>query len=223
MKKATARRSVAATMCALCVVVGVGGGACTPEKSTSTARRRRRSRSGASPTTSTRRRWPISSPATRCPTSSSFPTRRCWGSSTCPARRPAAWCAWSSTRRRRRDRQGGRRRSDDADRLRRRRQSEAACARPYPVDFGKRAYRRPLTDAEKTTLTGAAGARRSRCRTRTALAWSIEGMLLSPKFLFRPEIRPDRSRRGAGRPADVVGDRDAALVLHTAARSRTPS
>ena len=39
-------------------------------------------------------------------------------------------------------------------------QGEAACVAPYLADFGKRAYRRPLTGAETDGLHGAAGARR---------------------------------------------------------------
>jgi hypothetical protein len=65
--------------------------------------------------------------------------------------------------------------------------SEMACAQPYLYDLAKRAYRRVLTDTEKTALWalfsnpagGTYGAR---------LALAIEGILISPNFIFRPEL-----------------------------------
>ncbi len=65
--------------------------------------------------------------------------------------------------------------------------SEMACAQPYLYDLAKRAYRRPLTDAEKTALWAlfsnpAGGAYQNR------LALAIQGILVSPNFIFRPEF-----------------------------------
>jgi hypothetical protein len=64
---------------------------------------------------------------------------------------------------------------------------ELACAQPYLFGLAKRAYRRALTDVEKNALwalfsdpTG--GDYPSR------LASAIEGVLVSPNFLFRPEL-----------------------------------
>lgn len=65
--------------------------------------------------------------------------------------------------------------------------TELTCAQPYLYDLAKRAYRRPLTEAEKTALWGlfsnpAGGTYPNR------LALAIEGILLSPNFIFRPEL-----------------------------------
>lgn len=65
--------------------------------------------------------------------------------------------------------------------------SELACAQPYLYDLAKRAYRRNLTDTEKTALwtlfsNPAGGAYPAR------LAMAIEGILISPNFIFRPEL-----------------------------------
>ena len=109
-----------------------------------------------------------------------------------------------------RHRADGDRRSDGADRLRRRRagRGDLRAGRTWP-DFGKRAYRRPLTGAELDGLMALLARRRGHRRLPTRLAMVVQAMLLSPKFLFRPEIG-DRAQAGrAGRSADVVGDGDA--------------
>lgn len=65
--------------------------------------------------------------------------------------------------------------------------SETLCAQPFLYDLAKRAYRRPLTPAEKTALWAlfmnpAGGTYPQR------LALAIEGILISPNFIFRPEL-----------------------------------
>jgi hypothetical protein len=65
---------------------------------------------------------------------------------------------------------------------------EVACAQPYLFDLAKRAYRRPLTDAEKQALTGLLNLSSDTVPYQNRLWLSIEGILLSPKFLFRPEF-----------------------------------
>ncbi len=65
--------------------------------------------------------------------------------------------------------------------------SELLCAQPYLYDLAKRAYRRVLTATEKTSLWAlfmnpAGGTYNNR------LALAIEGILISPNFIFRPEI-----------------------------------
>ena len=68
---------------------------------------------------------------------------------------------------------------------------EMACAQPYLYDLARRAYRRPLTSAEKDALwalfslpdNGDYGSR---------LSMAIAAVLLSPKFLFRPELGDPR-------------------------------
>jgi hypothetical protein len=66
--------------------------------------------------------------------------------------------------------------------------SELACAQPYLYDLAKRAYRRPLADDEKQALTALLQLNQDSTDYQTRLWLTIEGVLLSPKFLFRPEL-----------------------------------
>ncbi len=75
--------------------------------------------------------------------------------------------------------------------------SELACAQPYLFDLAKRAYRRPLTDAEKQQLTALLTLDADVVPYQNRLWLSIEGVLLSPKFLFRPEVGQAGSATGA--------------------------
>ena len=67
-------------------------------------------------------------------------------------------------------------------------QGEVACARPYVTDLGKRAYRRPLTAAELDGLMALLARNADTVDYKSRLAMVIRAVLLSPKFLFRPEI-----------------------------------
>jgi len=62
-----------------------------------------------------------------------------------------------------------------------------ACAQPYLYGLAKRAYRRALTTTEQTALlalfTNPAGGTYSQ-----RLGLAIEGILISPNFIFRPEL-----------------------------------
>jgi Protein of unknown function (DUF1592)/Protein of unknown function (DUF1588)/Protein of unknown function (DUF1595)/Protein of unknown function (DUF1587)/Protein of unknown function (DUF1585) len=65
--------------------------------------------------------------------------------------------------------------------------SELLCAQPYLYNLAKRAYRRALSATEKTALWAlflnpAGGTYPQR------LALAIEGILISPNFIFRPEL-----------------------------------
>src|SRR5262249_2697073 len=64
---------------------------------------------------------------------------------------------------------------------------EMACAQPYLFGLAKRAYRRPLGDAEKTALW-ALFSNPDGGNYQTRLGLAIEGILMSPNFLFRPEL-----------------------------------
>jgi hypothetical protein len=64
---------------------------------------------------------------------------------------------------------------------------ELACAQPYLFDLARRAYRRPVTDDEKTALW-ALEQNPDGGDYQTRLGMAVEGVLLSPKFIFRPEI-----------------------------------
>jgi hypothetical protein len=74
--------------------------------------------------------------------------------------------------------------------------SDAACARTFVTSFGRRAWRRPLTDEEvvryATVATGAASLLNDFWK---GLACGVSGLLQSPHFLYRAEI-------GAPDPAD---------------------
>jgi hypothetical protein len=72
-------------------------------------------------------------------------------------------------------------------------QGERGCVEPYLYDLGKRAYRRPLNDLEKQALFGLFADRQDQVPYATRLGLAIQGVLLSPKFLFRPEVG-DRAR-----------------------------
>jgi hypothetical protein len=68
---------------------------------------------------------------------------------------------------------------------------ESACAEPYLRQLARRAYRRPLTTAEATALQQLFAADSGTVDYPTRLSLAIEGILLSPKFLFRPEVGTD--------------------------------
>jgi len=75
-------------------------------------------------------------------------------------------------------------------------QDEVGCVGPWLADFGKRAYRRPLTDNEQSNLIALLGRDADTLAYPARLAIVVQAMLLSPKFLFRPEI--GIGSRGAG-------------------------
>src|SRR4051794_30530569 len=75
-------------------------------------------------------------------------------------------------------------------------QGEAACVAPFLADFGKRAYRRPLTATEQDNLMALLSRDEGTFAYPTRLAMVVEAVLLSPKFLFRAEIG-DRARQGS--------------------------
>jgi len=73
---------------------------------------------------------------------------------------------------------------------------EATCVGPYITDLGKRAYRRPLTEAEQTKLLALLAQDAGTADYPTRLAMVVQAMLMSPNFLFRAEVG-DVSRAGA--------------------------
>ncbi|HEY2901146.1 MAG TPA: DUF1592 domain-containing protein, partial [Polyangia bacterium] len=67
-----------------------------------------------------------------------------------------------------------------------------ACVKQTVTALAKRAYRRPVTDAEITDLTNlAAVAKMNGDDAETGLKLAIELMLISPNFIFRVELDPD--------------------------------
>ena len=71
---------------------------------------------------------------------------------------------------------------------------EEACARTLLSAFATRAWRRPVTPDEVTTLVGVAGIAKTQGDPfETGIQLAIKTTLLSPNFLYRPEIDPDLS------------------------------
>ncbi|XXT15411.1 DUF1592 domain-containing protein [Sorangium sp. So ce429] len=70
-------------------------------------------------------------------------------------------------------------------------EEEAACARQFVEDFGRRAYRRPLAPADVDRLMRAYEAGRTGGSLREGVEVVIRAALQSPKFLFRLELRHD--------------------------------
>ena len=102
-------------------------------------------------------------------------------------------------------------------------QGEASCVGPYLADFGKRAYRRPLTGAEQDGLLALLARDEGHASTtRRGSRWWCRRCCCRRSSCSAPEIG-DRSQAGrAGRSADVVGDGGAAVVLPDRDRFPTP-
>lgn len=66
--------------------------------------------------------------------------------------------------------------------------ADAACADQFIRNFGKRAYRRPLTDAEVTRYKTVYDAGKAGSDMAGGIALVIAGMLQSPYFLYRIEL-----------------------------------
>ena len=62
-----------------------------------------------------------------------------------------------------------------------------ACAEEVAVTLGRRAYRRPLTEAETATFRTFLATGAQKHGFETALGMFVQGLLLSPGFLYRPE------------------------------------
>jgi hypothetical protein len=67
---------------------------------------------------------------------------------------------------------------------------ETACATQILSTFSRRAYRRPVTDADVQPLLGIYQAGRKTGSFDAGIRWGIEAVLVSPKFLFRVERQP---------------------------------
>jgi hypothetical protein len=63
-----------------------------------------------------------------------------------------------------------------------------ACLRKILADFGKRAWRRPLTEDEVTGLVAVVNNRDGDDPVERGLDAALRAMLLSPHFIFRPEV-----------------------------------
>ena len=75
---------------------------------------------------------------------------------------------------------------------------EAACAGRIVSSLARRAYRRPVTAADTAPLLAAWEAgRREGAGFDDGVRWTIEALLVSPKFLFRVEQTPAEAAPGA--------------------------
>jgi hypothetical protein len=77
---------------------------------------------------------------------------------------------------------------------------EAACARKVLTSLSRRAYRRPVTDAEVEDLLGFYNAGRKRGTFESGIEDALTLVLASPKFLFRAEPDPPQVAAGAVYP-----------------------
>jgi hypothetical protein len=76
--------------------------------------------------------------------------------------------------------------------------TEAACGAQFVESFGARAFRRPLTDAEKKTYGDLFNQQRTAISFNAALQLTIEAFLQAPSFLYRLEFG-DPATANAGR------------------------
>jgi hypothetical protein len=79
-------------------------------------------------------------------------------------------------------------------------QGEAACVGPFLADFGKRAYRRPLTASEQDALMVLLAQDSGNVAYPARLQNVVQAVLLSPKFLFRPEVGDRAKQNSVGIP-----------------------
>jgi hypothetical protein len=77
-------------------------------------------------------------------------------------------------------------------------EEQAACGKQFAASFAERAYRRPLSAAEIATFEAFLEVESAKHGFPTAVGMLIEGVLLSPHFLYRPEFGlPDPSKEAA--------------------------
>ena len=82
---------------------------------------------------------------------------------------------------------------------------EDVCARTILSTLARRAYRRPVTDDDVKTLLGFYRSGRSEGRFDTGIEAAVRRILISPDFLFRLELEPDRPSAGSSyRVSDVT-------------------
>jgi len=74
--------------------------------------------------------------------------------------------------------------------------TEAACARRVITTIGRRAYRRPLTQAETDGLMGFYNTARKDASFNAGIEFALRRILASPSFVFRPENEPETSTAG---------------------------
>lgn len=80
---------------------------------------------------------------------------------------------------------------------------EQSCVQQFVRDFGKRAFRRPLTAAESTRLLGVFTQARATLPLDKSLQRVLQVMLQSPQFIYLLEPSPVGTAPGTVRPLDA--------------------
>jgi hypothetical protein len=89
--------------------------------------------------------------------------------------------------------------------------AQAQCASGYFADFGRRAFRRKLTDEESTRFVGIYQSGVQKLGSGAAgIKYAVEAMLMSPHFLYRVEIGQPSA---AGPTARTLSDTEVASKL----------
>jgi len=90
--------------------------------------------------------------------------------------------------------------------------ADATCASTFVKDYGARLFRRPLTDEETTRYSGFLGAQAALDAGATAVASTVQAMLLSPNMVYLTEL-------GSSQPGEVTLTpyEQAALISYTVA------
>lgn len=79
---------------------------------------------------------------------------------------------------------------------------EQACVEPFVRDFGKRAWRRPLDDAEQARLLGVFSAARAEFDLSTSIQLVLQVILQSPQFIYLLEPALPGAAPGSVVPLD---------------------
>jgi len=74
---------------------------------------------------------------------------------------------------------------------------EAACSKTIVATIARRAFRRPVTDADIETLLAFYKEGREEGRFEIGIERAVEGLLVSPEFLFRVQRDPQTATTGA--------------------------
>src|SRR4029078_10763010 len=85
--------------------------------------------------------------------------------------------------------------------------SEDGCAETILTKLARRAYRRPVTDADLKILLGFYNDGRASGTFESGIELALQRILVSPSFLFRAEFDPPSPQASVGQvPSPVVSD-----------------
>lgn len=80
---------------------------------------------------------------------------------------------------------------------------DATCAESFITTFGRRAFRRPLTESEVSTFLALFTTDPGASDVTLAVQLTVMAMLQSPHFLYRPEFGTGEATDERGRPLDA--------------------